>query len=74
MVLGGVGSLTGVGLCVLALGLVFWRVKDAEPVWIREEALTWVEPLAMVELDGGTFFMGASARDSDAYEWGAATA
>ena len=77
VVLAGVGGLLGVGLCVLALGLVCWRVKDAEPVWIREEEemvapkpsveLAWVEPLEMVELDGGTFLMGSAESDDEAY-------
>ena len=70
--LAGIGGLLGVGLCGLALGLVCWRVKDAEPVWIRDDedmiAPGWVEPLEMVELDGGTFSMGASALDDEAYD------
>ncbi|ETW96562.1 MAG: hypothetical protein ETSY1_26145 [Candidatus Entotheonella factor] len=76
--LAGIGGFLGAGLCVLLLGVVGWLVKDAEPVWIRAEgsiisqeqpeAPVWVEPLEMVELDGGTFYMGSAADDDEAYE------
>ncbi|MDH3601947.1 MAG: formylglycine-generating enzyme family protein, partial [Candidatus Tectomicrobia bacterium] len=65
-------------LCLLVAGSALWVAKNAEPVWNEEVASpeppqpepepVWIEPLDMVELAGGAFWMGSPDSDEDAYD------
>ena len=74
-------GITGVAVCLVTLGLTVWRAKDAEPEFVgpdeepkppKEEPQPapeprFVEPLAMIELPGGTFLMGSPKSDREAF-------
>jgi hypothetical protein len=72
-------GVTGVAACLVTLGFTVWRERDAEPVLVRlytepeprkgdqsGPEPRFIEPLAMVELPGGTFLMGSPDSDSEA--------
>ena len=74
----GIGGFLGAGVCLVVLGMVCWFARDAEPVLVGfdtasesapEHVPPLVEPLDMVELSSGTFWMGSPDTDAEAYEY-----
>lgn len=72
----GIGGVMGFGRCFLVAGLALWAARNAEPVWNEDMASpelpqpepepAWSEPLDMVELISGMFWMGSPDSDEDA--------